>query len=77
MNPWSLLSSRRDSVVLPAPEGDDSTYISPRRATFRFDASSPSSLQVLHLFAELFDYAFKFKADVSELEIVGLGGQRI
>ena len=29
----SSLSRRRDKVVLPAPDGDDSTSISPRRAT--------------------------------------------
>ena len=28
----SDVSSMRDSVVLPAPDGDDSTSISPRRA---------------------------------------------
>ena len=75
----SLSSSLRDNVDLPAPEGEERTSIRPRRATF-----SPFSrlaiawlLQILHLLAELLDYAFKFKTDVRELEIIGLGGQRI
>jgi hypothetical protein len=72
--------SRRDSVVFPAPDGEDNTNISPRRAIIgvseRFLAISVS-LQVLHLLAELLDHAFEFKANVRELKIVGLGSQRI
>ena len=77
--PLSSSSSRRDSVVLPAPEGDDSTSISPRRAIV---ALLPlrlrhRSLQVLHLLAELLDHAFQLQADIGELDVVGLGGERI
>jgi len=74
-----MSSSLRDNVVLPAPDGEERTSIRPRRATLSSFSrmAIARSLQVLHLLAELFDDAFKFKTNVGEFKIVGLGGQRI
>src|SRR5215831_6964757 len=79
----SAASNRRARVVLPAPEGEDSTNRSPRRArranswlwscplaslTFR-------SLDVLHLLAHLVDNRLELKARPRRLRIVRLGAQ--
>src|SRR4029453_3479979 len=68
----------RDSVVLPAPDGDDSTNISPRRST----PSKPwpaaiTSLQILDLLAELLDDIFHFEPGIGELDVVRLGAAGI
>src|SRR6516165_545542 len=92
----SAASSMRDSVVLPAPEGEDSTNISPRRAIIACscpaavtigrlrgrpgwtEGSPPSqSFQILHLLAKLLDDALELEADIGELDVVGLGAQRV
>src|SRR4051812_37323586 len=65
----SLRNSRRDKVVLPAPEGDDKTNISPRLFM--------RSFQVLHLLAELLDDGFELKPDIGEFDVVRLGAQGI
>src|ERR1700746_3989754 len=78
--PFIRSISRRDSVVLPAPEGEDSTNIKPRRSPpsepcLRAAMFAPdlASLQVLHLFAELLDHAFHLEPRIGQLDIVGLG----
>ena len=46
----------RDSVVLPAPDGDDNTNISPRRSTSLVQATAArDSFEILHLLAKLLD----------------------
>ena len=74
----SAVSSMRDSVVLPAPDGDDSTSIRPRRAIGLGSwHARHRSLQVLHLLAELLDHGLELQADIGQLDVVGLGAQRI
>src|SRR5262245_51841384 len=69
----------RDSVVLPAPDGEDSTNIRPRRST----PSNPwlpaaiASLQILYLFAELLDDVLHLEPGIGELDIVRLGAAGI
>src|SRR5690606_29642116 len=63
----SSASSRRDSVDLPAPEGEDSTNIKPRRTpeeTTEGIELQPSKLfNILNLFAELIDRRLEVKPD--------------
>ena len=75
-------SNMRESVLLPAPEGEDKTNIIPRRATTggawgRVDVSAMLLFQVLHLLAELLDDTFELKADIGELYVVRLGAECI
>ena len=65
--------SRRDNVVFPAPDGEDSTSIRPRRATApsRFTVTGFCSLNILCLFTELVDHCFQFNADLCQRCIVG------
>ena len=58
----SASSNLRESVVLPAPDGDDSTSNNPRRAMLIW----LFLLNVLNLFAELVDNGFQLKADGGE-----------
>ena len=58
----SASKSLRESVVLPAPEGDESTSRSPRRAILIWLLL----LNVLDLFAELIDDGFQLKTDGGE-----------
>src|SRR5262245_60005579 len=74
----------RDNVVLPAPDGEDSTSMSPRRAIASlprpcFEPLAPLAalFKVLHLLAELLDQALELEPDIGELEIVRLGAQRV
>src|SRR6476660_4545790 len=72
----------RESVVLPAPDGEDRTSISPRRVTnlafgFRDAARAISLFQVLHLLAELFDHALELKSDIGQRHVVRLGADRV
>src|SRR4029077_19689384 len=64
-------SSMRESVVLPAPEGEDSTSIRPRRAI------AAPSLDILHLLAHLLDGALQVDADARELDVGRFRAQRI
>src|SRR5262245_50043630 len=71
----------RDSVVLPAPDGDDSTIIRPRRAIASlprpcFPPPAPL-LKILYLLAELLDQALELEPDIGELHVVRLGAQRV
>ena len=77
--PRSAVSSMRDSVVLPAPDGDDSTSIRPRRAIRLAFAPSRAIalLQVLHLLAELLDHGLELQPDIGQFDVVGFGAQRI
>src|SRR3954447_20939509 len=83
-------SSLREIVVLPAPEGEERTNISPRRLTSTnpddpagaFIASplvpgeSPS-LDVLDLLAQLLDRRLELDADRGEADIRTLGAERV
>ena len=74
----SAFSSLRESVVLPAPDGEDRTSIKPRRATVLCFAAPASSLfHILDLLAELFDRGLQLKPDIGELDIIGLGAERV
>jgi len=55
--------SRRalDIVVFPAPDGDDSTSISPRRDR---DRNVVPLFNILHLFSKLFDGRLELQSDV-------------
>jgi len=64
----SRASNCLDSVVLPAPDGDDSTNRSPRRAMVD---CVPELLNVLHLLAKLIDHGLELKADVSKGRVCG------
>ena len=73
-----LRAASRDSVVLPAPDGDDSTNINPRRAIAPSSCRPAAAillLQVLHLLAELLDHVLHLEADIGQFDIVGLGAQ--
>src|SRR5262245_65238774 len=65
----------RDSVVLPAPDGEDSTNIRPRRATpsALWPPAAIASLQILDLFAELLDDVLHLEPRIGELDVVRLG----
>ena len=56
--PGSASSSRRASVVLPAPEGDDSTSMRP---LLRDARSIAPSLDVLDLLAQLIDHRLELE----------------
>src|ERR1700759_2592094 len=60
-------SSRRDKVVLPAPDGEDSTSIKPRRCI---------SLDILGLLAELVDHCLQRQPDPRQCAIGGFGTKR-
>lgn len=59
----SRASNCLDSVVLPAPEGDDSTNSSPRRA---MPDDVATLLNVLHLLAKLIDHGFELQPDMGK-----------
>src|SRR5690606_34262154 len=81
----SSWSRRREIVVLPAPEGEDRTSISPRRWMCDGSAASAASigrlsvalLNVLHLLAELLDDGLQVQADTGQLQVAGLGADRV
>src|SRR5581483_7427367 len=78
--PLSLASRRRASVVLPAPDGEESTSSRPRRATCgRSDRSgrAPASLNVLHLLAHLVDDRLELQSRPGRFRIVGLGADGV
>src|SRR5436853_747127 len=60
----SLSSSAREMVDLPAPDGDDSTSIRPRRAIIGSVMTCPVPLlDILDLLAELINRRFEAEAD--------------
>src|SRR5262249_39835122 len=76
----SAASRRRASVVLPAPDGEDSTSSIPlrlMRGPPAVPASLPVSLNVLHLLAHLVDDGLELEARPCRLGVVGLGAERI
>src|SRR3569623_574806 len=76
-------SSLREIVVLPAPEGEERTSISPRRLTSMNPEDpvglliKPSSLDVLDLLAQLLDRRLQVDPDAGEADIGALGTERV
>src|ERR1700720_2157770 len=78
-------SSIRVKVVLPAPDGEERISIKPRprpraRAVCSFAGGSSSCnflLDILDLFAELFDLDAQFEAEPRQARVVRLGAKRI
>jgi len=69
---------KRDKVVFPAPDGEDSTNIRPRRAMLWWVRRACAMLfYVLNLFAKLFDRCLELQTDIRELDIVGFGAERV
>jgi len=60
---FSRASNRFDNVVLPAPDGDDSTRRSPRLA---MSDDVVELLNVLHLLAKLINHGLKFQSNVGQ-----------
>src|SRR6185436_11524235 len=69
----SFSSNCRDSVVLPAPEGEDKTSIRPRR----WIAAASASFDILDLLPHALDGAFQIDADSRQLDVGRLRTQRI
>src|SRR5690348_10218042 len=71
----SAVRSIRDSVVLPAPDGDESTSMSPRR---RASIALPDGLfDILGLLSKLVDDRLEAKTDAREFDVRRLGTKRI
>jgi hypothetical protein len=70
----SLSSSARANVVLPAPDGEESTSSSPRRAMrgAMCGVLWVSLLKVLHLLAHLIDDDLQSQTGARDVGIVGL-----
>ena len=77
----AVLRQQGSAIVdLPAPDGEDSTSIRPRRAmppARRRRSSIGSSLDVLHLLAHLLDGRLQVEADAGQLDVAGLGAERV
>ena len=56
-------------VVFPAPDGDDKTSINPRRSILPDVSAMPNLLDILDLFAQLFDGCFQCETDPRQLHI--------
>src|SRR6185369_9164646 len=71
--------SLREIVVFPAPEGEESTSIRPRRCTSTNPVITPRtpSLDILDLLAQLLDRRFELNAEIGQGEIGALRAQRI
>src|SRR5688500_1333699 len=70
----SRSSSRRVSVVLPAPEGDEITNSSPRRLI----CVCPVDLfNVLHLLAHLIDHRLEGKANGAQGPVLRFGAKSV
>ncbi len=67
--PGSDSISRRDKVVLPAPDGEDRTNNRPRRAMVE-GVAVMMSLDVLHLFAHLIDRRLQRETGARDVGIV-------
>src|SRR5437763_17115928 len=76
MEIWgSFCKRRRDSVDFPAPDGEDTTSIRPRRAMSALILNL--SFDVLYLLAKLIDHGFQREPDMGELNIRGFRTQSI
>src|SRR4051812_20631525 len=64
----------RDSVVLPAPEGDDMMRRMPRLGMWTRDSVL---FNVLNLLAELVDHGFELEADCGQAAVRRLRTQRV
>src|SRR5262245_6532773 len=76
----SAANSRRASVVLPAPAGDERINSMPRRpmpGPLDTASSRPSSLNVLDLLTHLIDDGLQLQAGPCRLRIAGFGAQRV
>src|SRR5258706_4808718 len=71
----SLSNKRRAKVDLPAPDGEDTTSINPRRA-MAVPILNPL-FDVLHLLAKLVDHRLQRQSDMGELNVGGFRTQRI
>src|SRR5262245_62411455 len=71
--PGSVSTSRRAIVVLPAPEGEDRTSMSPLLAM----PFPISLLDVLDLLAQLVDDGLEFEPGPRDFDIEGLRADRI
>src|SRR5438105_15876100 len=71
---WESLSSRwRDRVVLPAPDGEDSTSINPRR----WMVGASASFDILDLLPHPLDSTLEIDADARQLDVGRLRAERI
>src|SRR5947207_13496451 len=75
-NSGSRASRRRDNVVLPAPDGDDSTSSKPRRGSSGGDGLW-RLLDILHLLAKLIDDGLERKPGPDQGRVGRLGAPRI
>src|SRR3954466_12043742 len=67
----SCSRKRRVRVVLPAPDGDDNTSISPRREMVSFSRVAViASLDVLYLLAELLHLGLEIEANDGQGHVV-------
>src|SRR5258706_10501936 len=71
----SLSNKRRAKVDLPAPDGEDTTSINPRRA-MAVPILNPL-FDVLHLLAKLVDHRLQRQSHMGELNVGGFRTQRI
>src|SRR5260370_12046198 len=82
-SPPSRSSKMRESVVFPAPDGEESTSIRPRRRTSRYPLSlslvtlRPTLFDVLDLLAQLLDRDLEIEPDPRQLDIAGFGTEGI
>src|SRR3990172_4806534 len=72
--PGSSSRSRRDSVVLPAPEGDDNTSMRPLLA---MPVSISPSLDVLDLLAQLIDDGLELEPGPADLDVGSFRADRV
>src|SRR4029078_8924455 len=75
----SFCSSARSERAIddvPAPAGEESTSITPRRNGPFASAGIAQSLQVLDLLAQLVDDRLQFEADCGQGAVAGLGAGR-
>src|SRR5687768_18427448 len=70
----SLSSSRRVSVVLPAPEGEEITRRRPRRS---IGMGLATLFNVLHLLAHLINDGLEAQANAAQRFVLRLGAKRI
>src|SRR5262245_14329292 len=76
-NCGSRASSRRDRVVLPAPEGEERTSSRPRRDSSGDGGGLLRLLYLLHLFAELIDDRLQRQPGADQRRVGRLGAQRV